>query len=52
MTSERATWALQLLVVNKKVYGGERGVKDGRGYADENVMRAMRLNAAKKYGYS
>lgn len=47
MTSERATWALQLLVVNKKVYGGERGVKDGRGYADENVMRAMRLNAAK-----
>lgn len=22
-------------------------MKDGRGYADENVMRAMRLNAAK-----
>lgn len=26
---------------------GERGAKDGREYADENVMRAMRLNAAK-----
>lgn len=26
---------------------GEREVKDGREYADENVMRATRLNAAK-----